>query len=65
MLCILLSGQFSICGGKHRMGEQLGVPPWITGKGAHTGIDRLGIPAQQVVRHAQPCGREAVGWVEA
>ena len=47
------------------MREHLGVASWVAGKGTVAGIEGLGIPAKQVIRHAEPCGREAVGLVKA
>ena len=61
---ILLSAQFGIHGGKHRMRDQLGTVPRAAGKGTFANIDAFGIAAKQVVRHAEPCCRETIGVIK-
>ena len=61
---ILLSAQFGIRGRKHRMRDQLVTAPRAAGKGTFANLDAFGIAAKQVVRHAEPRGRETIGVIK-
>src|SRR3712207_9472932 len=61
---ILFSVQCCVGGGKDHMPSHLCIAPCITGKAEVASIDGFGIPAKKVVRHAEICGRVAIGSIK-
>ena len=51
---VLLSSHFRVGGRKHRMRAHLGVATRIAGQGSVARIDALAVPADKVIRHAEP-----------
>src|SRR4029450_1057038 len=64
-LCILWSFQCRVRGGQHWTHHHLCIAPDFLGKATVASIDSLGIPAKEVVRHAEFCGCEAIGSVKS
>src|SRR6185437_8077355 len=46
------------------MRKHLCIAPRIMGKATVASIDGLGVPVNEIVCHAEPCGRDAIGFVK-